>query len=131
MPARFEQCFCGTHGRIFLANGFRGPEFCFRQHGLHIVRMGVSMECLLDEEITDLTRAILASSMPEDMQPEDLTRNFKAEIFNQFLYDHEQEMRHHGDERVHTFLYKEIPRKDIPPDFVERTRAMLATSKPN
>lgn len=84
--ARIEICpECGKHGRIVLADGFIGLEFCFQRHAHELVRSGVEeFENISAEDAEQLLRAITESTLPFNWDRIDLLYHWKIEQWNQF-----------------------------------------------
>jgi hypothetical protein len=128
--ATFELCSCKKHGRIALKDGFQGPEFCFKEHGLHLVRTAVQFGRLSDDEVVLMTREINSSALPETAADADIVLVFDIELFNHFRAVM-HEIAEFPGVFIHAALQTKTPKKLIPSDFLEKLTASISKSRPN
>lgn len=82
MPARFEMCRCGRHGRVVQASGFRGCESSCKQHALHMVRSGAQLGIFDDDEQVRIIEEILKAKLPHSIDDADVLVTFNADAYN-------------------------------------------------
>ena len=102
---------CGRHAHVTLAHGFLGPEFCFQDHGFHMLSIGLAYEPFTQEEALRLNEALQASGLPVSVRDVEAEFAWKIEIWNALR---ESEWI---DENVHDFLQMPASEK-MPDDFV-------------
>jgi hypothetical protein len=63
--AYLKICECGLHGHIMTAKDVRGPDFASKQMGLVAMRLGLTYGFITDDEMLELERQIVESSLPK------------------------------------------------------------------
>jgi hypothetical protein len=130
MPARFELCQCGRHGRIIFADDCRGGEFVFKEHGFAFVRSAVEFKRLDDGEMRKITEEILASSLPQSAKGLDKHLLFAADTLNCLLNEHEG-AQSWPPEVVHILMTDRLfEDNELPEDINEAVEAMLKKNRP-
>jgi len=126
MSAQLVVCSCGKHAHIRLGSGFRGNEFCFKQHGLGMVRNGIKLETLSEAEAAKLTTAILACPLPVEPDAVELRLIWNAELFTHLFLD--PQIRNLSEKEVCDFINGDSV-QPAPPDLLAALQRLLDRAK--
>ena len=129
MPARFEMCACGKHGRIVLADGFRGHEACDKESALHLARTGVQFEQFSDADVPVVMQQILESALPGNAQDVPKLLLFSIEVLNYLGMEYREEIQRLTPEVICKSLFGALKEGDIPADFMEVIAKEIASRK--
>ncbi|MEK7188078.1 MAG: hypothetical protein AAB691_04505 [Patescibacteria group bacterium] len=104
--ARLEVCtLCGKHGRIILADGFIGPEFCFQHNGFQIVEEGLRFERFSTTEASSFMTEIAQSTIPPSHREVSLDFIWRVERCNQVRHE-TGNYRVFDASQIHAFLQR-------------------------
>lgn len=105
---------CGKHGRIILADGFIGLEFCFQRHALDLIRTGVEkFDNISPVDAELLVKAIRQSQLPLEWYMVEISYHWQIEQWNQFRIQN----GHYHPLGAHGFLQQIVSQTDIPSEF--------------
>lgn len=135
MPARFDLCTCGKHGRIVFENETSGREICFKQDGFHFARVAAESDIVTDTELEELMASIVSSSLPITPEEADLPLLYRTEALNKVveeLFAEENPCVEDGidPEALCAFLHDPVEPGEIPPSFLAFVKKVVAEVQP-
>ena len=126
--AKFEVCECGKHGRIVLTNGYKGPEVCSKDMGLHLVRTAIQHERMDDAEAASVMEEIQACPMPATLDEASPDLLWMAEVFNHVGIEHEEDVQAWDGQIIHALLHQPVQKGAAPKDILETARKLAQSS---
>jgi len=123
----FHMCECGKHGRIILADGFHGPEFCFQQAGFRYVDAGVTWKRYSPKMAEELKSLVRDSVLPRTVNPDTMQMAWQAEKWNDRRSTNAEDLERNrvvNDKEVHDFLHQSV-QVSIPNGFTAFVREMV------